>query len=56
MYNKIHHLNKKIKQSLLDQSIISGLGNIYVDEVNKLVNEKIANISEVPVVYGEYSV
>ena len=33
LYNKIHHLNKKIKQSLLDQSIISGLGNIYVDEV-----------------------
>ncbi len=33
LYNKIHNLNKKIKQSLLDQSIISGLGNIYVDEV-----------------------
>jgi formamidopyrimidine-DNA glycosylase len=33
LYNKIHKLNKKIKQSLLDQSIISGLGNIYVDEV-----------------------
>lgn len=33
LYNKIHRLNKKIKQSLLDQSIISGLGNIYVDEV-----------------------
>lgn len=33
LYNKIHHLNKKIKQSLLDQTIISGLGNIYVDEV-----------------------
>jgi formamidopyrimidine-DNA glycosylase len=33
LYNKIHRLNKKIKQSLLDQTVISGLGNIYVDEV-----------------------
>lgn len=33
LYNKVHCLNKKIKQCLLDQTIISGLGNIYVDEV-----------------------
>ena len=33
LYNKLHHMNKKVKQCLLDQSVISGLGNIYVDEV-----------------------
>jgi len=33
LYSKLCKLNKKIKQSLLDQTIISGLGNIYVDEV-----------------------
>ena len=33
LYNKIHKLNKCIKGCLLDQSIIAGLGNIYVDEV-----------------------
>ena len=33
LYDKIHKLSKPIKQSLLDQSIMSGLGNIYVDEV-----------------------
>ena len=33
IYNQIHKKNKEIKQILLDQSIISGLGNIYVDEV-----------------------
>lgn len=33
LYSKLSKLNKSIKQSLLDQSIISGLGNIYVDEV-----------------------
>ena len=33
LYNKLHRLNKKIKQCLLDQTIIAGLGNIYVDEV-----------------------
>lgn len=33
LYNKLQHLNKTIKQCLLDQSIIAGLGNIYVDEV-----------------------
>ena len=33
LYSKIGKLNKAIKTVLLDQSIISGLGNIYVDEV-----------------------
>ncbi len=33
VYNKIHKLKKTIKETLLDQSIMSGLGNIYVDEV-----------------------
>lgn len=33
LYSKIGNLNKAIKTVLLDQSIISGLGNIYVDEV-----------------------
>ena len=33
IYNKIHNSNKHIKELLLDQSIIAGLGNIYVNEV-----------------------
>ncbi|WP_162849811.1 DNA-formamidopyrimidine glycosylase [Anaeroplasma bactoclasticum] len=33
LYNKIHKSNKTIKQLLLDQGIVAGLGNIYVDEV-----------------------
>ena len=33
IYNKIHDSNKPIKELLLDQTIINGLGNIYVDEV-----------------------
>ena len=33
LYNKIKNKNIPIKTLLLDQSIISGLGNIYVDEV-----------------------
>lgn len=32
LYQKIHHRTTPIKVSLLDQHIISGLGNIYVDE------------------------
>src|SRR5574344_1700150 len=32
-YDKIHKSNKPIKELLLDQSIINGVGNIYVDEV-----------------------
>ena len=37
-YNKIHKLRIKLKTALLDQTIISGLGNIYVDEVCFLSN------------------
>ena len=33
IYHKIHRSNKAIKQLLLDQEILAGLGNIYVDEV-----------------------
>lgn len=33
IYNKIYDKNLPIKTLLLDQSIIAGLGNIYVDEV-----------------------
>lgn len=32
LYEAIHHKSITIKQVLLDQTIISGLGNIYVDE------------------------
>lgn len=31
-YHRIHHSNRPIKGVMLDQHIISGLGNIYVDE------------------------
>lgn len=33
IYNSIHNKNIPIKTLLLDQTIINGLGNIYVDEV-----------------------
>lgn len=33
IYDKIHDSNKTIKELLLDQTIINGFGNIYVDEV-----------------------
>ena len=33
LYQNVKKSNKKIKEILLDQHIISGLGNIYVDEV-----------------------
>ncbi len=33
LYEKLQKTNRKIKTVLLDQTIISGLGNIYVDEV-----------------------
>lgn len=33
IYNKIHKSNNMIKTILLDQSIISGIGNIYADEI-----------------------
>ncbi len=32
LYQKFHHSQRTIKETLLDQSLISGLGNIYVDE------------------------
>lgn len=33
LYNVLQSKKKSIKESLLDQSVIAGLGNIYVDEV-----------------------
>ena len=33
LYDRIHASKKTIKQALLDQSIIAGIGNIYVDEI-----------------------
>ena len=33
LYNKIKNKNKNIKNILLDQNIIAGLGNIYVNEI-----------------------
>lgn len=56
LYNKLQRLKKTIKEALLDQSIMAGLGNIYVDEVcflskinpstkaNKLTIEDCSNI------------
>lgn len=32
LYNKIHSKDKEIKSTILDQTILSGLGNIYADE------------------------
>lgn len=32
-YNKIHKMKVKLKPALLDQTLLAGLGNIYVDEV-----------------------
>lgn len=37
-YNKIHKMRVKLKTALLDQTLIAGLGNIYVDEVCYLSN------------------
>jgi len=49
LYNKLHSKNLPIKTLLLDQSIIAGLGNIYVDEVLYLAKlnpfEKGSNIT-----------
>jgi formamidopyrimidine-DNA glycosylase len=39
-YGKLKNKNKGIKATLLDQTTIAGLGNIYVDEV--LIREKIS--------------
>ena len=46
IYKKINRCKKEIKSILLDQSIITGLGNIYVDEVlfdTKINPHKFAN-------------
>nr|WP_249175863.1 hypothetical protein ['Parthenium hysterophorus' phyllody phytoplasma] len=32
-YNKLQKTNRVIKQVLLDQSVISGIGNIYASEI-----------------------
>ena len=32
LYNQVHHSNRTLKQLLLDQTILLGLGNIYADE------------------------
>lgn len=37
-YNKIHKMRVKLKTALLDQTLLAGLGNIYVDEVCFLSN------------------
>ncbi|MDF2536748.1 MAG: 5-hydroxymethyluracil glycosylase [Bacillales bacterium] len=56
LYNKLRKISRPIKSVLLDQTIVSGLGNIYVDEVlfrakihpsssaNKLTLEEIEKI------------
>lgn len=33
LFNKIHNINRPIKTALLDQTIVSGIGNIYADEI-----------------------
>lgn len=33
VYQKLKKANKPIKSALLDQTIVSGIGNIYVDEI-----------------------
>lgn len=46
LYDKIHNRKRHIKTLLLDQTLISGLGNIYVDEVlfwSKIHPEEIGN-------------
>ncbi len=32
LYNKLHNLKTEIKSAILDQTIITGIGNIYADE------------------------
>lgn len=58
LYNKLSKKNIEIKAALLDQNIMSGLGNIYVDEVlfrskihpetksNKISKEQVDSIIE----------
>lgn len=46
LYKKTQKTKRKIKEVLLDQSVISGLGNIYVDEVlflSKIMPTRIAD-------------
>ena len=49
LVSKFKKINKPIKEALLDQSIMSGLGNIYVDEVLFMANlhpeSKTSNLS-----------
>ena len=33
LFDEIHHINRAIKTTLLDQTIVSGIGNIYADEI-----------------------
>ena len=33
LFNEIHNIKRAIKTTLLDQSIVSGIGNIYADEI-----------------------
>ncbi|ASJ89384.1 MAG: formamidopyrimidine-DNA glycosylase [Candidatus Malacoplasma girerdii] len=33
LYDKIHKINRAIKTTILDQSLVSGIGNIYADEI-----------------------
>lgn len=33
LFNKIHKVNRAIKTTILDQTIVSGIGNIYADEI-----------------------
>lgn len=53
MYKKLNKSNKPIKTALLDQQIISGIGNIYVDEIlfmsrlHPLTNSKTIDIEKV---------
>ncbi|MCQ2753264.1 MAG: DNA-formamidopyrimidine glycosylase [Bacilli bacterium] len=44
VYKMIHASKRNIKETLLDQSIVSGLGNIYVDET--LFQAKISPLSK----------
>lgn len=44
VYQLIHSSKRNIKETLLDQSIVSGLGNIYVDET--LFKAKISPLSK----------
>ncbi|MFD2446302.1 DNA-formamidopyrimidine glycosylase [Bacillus sp. CGMCC 1.16607] len=59
LYRKLQKTNRKIKPALLDQKIVVGLGNIYVDEAlfrSKIHPEMIANqvnLKQVKVLHQE---